>query len=669
MDRFRSFTWPDGIAESDLKQKKVSQIIPVHAEYRRTTHRREGATLINSVYKDTGCIVVAHWDQSTIKRFDVFVGAGSKSATAAINKWIARGDEKSTDAAAWAKTPAFNHAQWYQEELERQEEERMEYFLGPEPESQEGEPVRVKITMSWPEDLFSHEVTPRVAFGNELQALNDIKKRDGVWMTLLPDHSVQISGFDIINVEAAEGHYKTMVERIRTEKCSLQQATNMVLDEREGIDVVLLRAESWWPNRFDTVIPRLLPSPIMDQPGSFQEDGLHDTQLVEIRDPIKRALEAVSYERGSYDFVVRLGCIALDSKKIGEDQVGKKHGKEKFIKSINGKVDLACKKWLLDNVLGTQLYHRLVKSNDFLEPIKSAGYWGTIPGSLEKTRPTLRGTWIFRDPNNAQKQALPPTRNVGRPAPMQQTPSPAAISTPSTLIVVQIDWTDDGEGSYDKTATKYYRLEPGKCGAKVNMDVNLLELGESRAWSFALESMTPISRSTVPPVLTGFAHRTVMTPGYDVASTQSFARWDQSPSVKALMLHGCLDKVYSFGVQKTCYKVELTAMWYPGQSLPCWGLAVRHTEWATHLAELERLQTGHQANWSDTIATFLPDDGGSSIRLEDDDFGAGNLDLDGDAERLPRVPSHEGIRTLTNILLRLSELVSSVTLRQGGIPI
>ena len=169
-------------------------------------------------------------------------------------------------------------------------------------------------------------------------------------------------------------------------------------------------------------------------------------------------------------------------------------------------------------------------------------------------------------------------------------------------------------------------------------------------------------RSTVPPVLTGFAQRTEIRQGYDVTSTQSFAHWDQSPSIKTLLLHGRLDKIYAFGVQKTCYKVELTAMWYPGQSLPCWGLAVRHTEWATHLAELERLQTGHQASWGDIIGTFLPDDGGSSIKPEEDDeFGVSNLDLGGGTERLPRAPSREGIRTLTNILLQLSEIVSSVT--------
>ncbi|KAF3040941.1 hypothetical protein E8E12_007922 [Didymella heteroderae] len=669
-ERLRSFTWPNDIEEPALRQKKVIQTIPVHTEFRRPTHRREIATLVNSIYKDTGSIVAAHWSNNEIKRFDVFVGAGSKNAIAVVNNWIGRGDEKSKDAAAWAKLPAFDHTKWYQEELERQEEERRQLFLGPEPEHQEGEP----IVVGWPEELVDdYEITPRAAFGNELQALNDIRKGDEVWITLLPNHLIQISGFDILNCEAAEVHYKTMVERIRTEKCGLQQATNIVLDEREGIDVTLLQADDWWPNRNDSVVPRLLPSPMMDEPGSFRKDGIDDIQLVEIRNPIRRALEIASYKKGSYDFVVRLGCIALDSQKMGHDHIGRNHGKEKFIKSINGKVDLKPKKWLLNNILGTQLYHRLVTSKEFLRPIKSAGWWGTIPATLEDIRPVLRGWWIFKDPNSPQKQSLPPTRNVGRPTPIQQASSEAAASALSSLVVVQIDWTestDDGEISYDKSETKYYRLKPGQCAPKMNMDMNLLELGESRAWSFALESMTEVSRSTVPPVLTSFAHRAAIKQGYSLTSTESFAQWDTSPSVKNLLLTGRSERIYSFGVQDTCYKAELTAMWYPGQSLPCWGLSVRHTEWATHLAELERLQTGHRANWGNIISKFLPDDGGSSLQPEeDDDLGVNELSLDNGTQKPQQGLSREGIRTLVNILLRLSEIVSSVTIGQGGVGI
>lgn len=178
--------------------------------------------------------------------------------------------------------------------------------------------------------------------------------------------------------------------------------------------------------------------------------------------------------------------------------------------------------------------------------------------------------------------------------------------------------------------------------------------------------MVPIPRSTAPPVLMDFAHHVVLQPVYDVTSTQSFTMWNRGPSVNRLLRHGREDKIYSFGVRETCYKVEITAMWYPDQKVPCWGIAVRHVEWATHLAELERLQTGHQASWGDTIATFLPKDGGSSSVLEEeDDYGVSKLKLKG-IEVPARGPSREGIRTLTNILLQVSEIVSSVTTSDRG---
>lgn len=151
-------------------------------------------------------------------------------------------------------------------------------------------------------------------------------------------------------------------------------------------------------------------------------------------------------------------------------------------------------------------------------------------------------------------------------------------------------------------------------------------------------------------------------------STESFAEWDQSPSIKRLLLSGRSEKIYSFGVYDTCYRAELTAMWYPGHTLPCWGLAVRHNEWATHLAELERLQTGQQANWGDTITAFLPVDGGSSTGPKDEgSLGVDNLNINEDLEKPQRTLPRDGTRTLVNILLRLSKIVSSVTLGQGGV--
>ena len=311
--------------------------------------------------------------------------------------------------------------------------------------------------VQWPEDLLIQDLTPRAVFGNELQGLNEIRKKDMVYITLLPNHAVEILGFGDDSVEAAESHYITLVNCVRA-KSNVSRVANMILDEREGIDVVFLQAHDWWPNLDDMVVPQLVPSAMMDQPGSFRDDVLYDQQVEEIQASIKRCVEAVSYTKGAYDFAVRLGAIALDSAKIDRSHIGKKHGKEKFIRSINGHVDLKPKKWLFDHMLGVQLYDSLIAADDLLEPTKAGDYWGTTSFSLEDTIPSLRGTWIFRDPNDVQIQP--------RQAPAR------------SHFVVQIDWTDDGEGSFEKTGTKFYKLAAAKNGPKMNMDFNLLELGE-----------------------------------------------------------------------------------------------------------------------------------------------------------------------------------------------
>jgi hypothetical protein len=48
----------------------------------------------------------------------------------------------------------------------------------------------------------------------------------------------------------------------------------------------------------------------------------------------------------------------------------------------------------------------------------------------------------------------------------------------SSLIVVQVDWNENGEGLFEKTDKSFFKLEAGKSSPKANMDINLIELGE-----------------------------------------------------------------------------------------------------------------------------------------------------------------------------------------------
>jgi hypothetical protein len=121
-----------------------------------------------------------------------------------------------------------------------------------------------------------------------------------------------------------------------------------------------------------------------------------------------------------------------------------------------------------------------MSANDVLEPTRSTAYYGYAPKSLDKTRPTYKGTWVFKDPNDATIMPRAPPRHSGRPVPISQkspnNDNPA--SHQPGLFVVQIEWTDDEQGCYEKGAPRFYMLGNGKSDPKKNMDVNLLELGE-----------------------------------------------------------------------------------------------------------------------------------------------------------------------------------------------
>jgi hypothetical protein len=118
--------------------------------------------------------------------------------------------------------------------------------------------------------------------------------------------------------------------------------------------------------------------------------------------------------------------------------------------------------------------------DSILEPIKSSAYYGHTPSSLDKTCPIFKGTWVFRDPNSATDPPRAPPRHVGRPVPLAQKilANDNAHPPPIGLFVVQVEWTDDEEGNYEKGTPRFYKLDAGKNGPKKNMDVNLLELGE-----------------------------------------------------------------------------------------------------------------------------------------------------------------------------------------------
>lgn len=42
----------------------------------------------------------------------------------------------------------------------------------------------------------------------------------------------------------------TMIEKVKADAMGLQHVLNMIIDDKEGLEVVLEEADAWWPNLY-----------------------------------------------------------------------------------------------------------------------------------------------------------------------------------------------------------------------------------------------------------------------------------------------------------------------------------------------------------------------------------------------------------------------------------
>jgi hypothetical protein len=351
---------------SSFAGKKPNRSIPVPSEYQRQTLARERDILVDHVLVEVNCYVVPHWDQGKIRSFDIY-GAGSNldKAVAHINRWISNAHTKSMGSAAWAKMPAYDPNKWHYDRVEEKENESKHRFKGPVP--LQGDPDAPRHTVSWsvlisyytdtlnqiivdwPAALSEEQLSPRDVWGNKLEHLDQLRMQDNVWITVQSNKNkkwqIEIAGHDIADVEAAEEHFDALLDQVRLNFCGVQHAHNVILDEREGMLVELQQDEEWWPSHVDRVVPHLLPSEMMEEPGSFREKGIGSTKLSDIYAAIESSLNRIRSKKGVYDFAVRLGSIALRSRHVSADKIGQTFRKEIFLKDVNGPIQLDVKKW------------------------------------------------------------------------------------------------------------------------------------------------------------------------------------------------------------------------------------------------------------------------------------------------------------------------------------
>jgi hypothetical protein len=128
--------------------KKPTKIIPVPSEYRRQTLARERDKLIHDLRVETNCHVVPHWEQGTIKSFDIYgAGSGVERAIGRLNQWISNAHTKAIAASAWGKISAYNYDKWYYNQVEQMENTRKQLYRGPKPP--EGHPDEPSHFVSW----------------------------------------------------------------------------------------------------------------------------------------------------------------------------------------------------------------------------------------------------------------------------------------------------------------------------------------------------------------------------------------------------------------------------------------------------------------------------------------------------------------------------------------
>ncbi|KAF2447626.1 hypothetical protein P171DRAFT_482353 [Karstenula rhodostoma CBS 690.94] len=605
-------------------RRAPNRVIVVPTEFRRHTKDSERTRIITTWKNETGCEVIPQLQaekgpgRSIITRFELF-GTSDKldKVTQEIEEWIRYSATKTSETTGWAKLSAHIPKEWYQNHMEREQDDRKKKFLK---DMEENETTTYKSL-----DLRDSEVTMKDAFGTGLAKLDPIRLDDEVFIKAVGLNKLEIRGADIKRARSAEQHVKVLMEKVQLRiNNKIAYPMYMILDQREGTEegVIYEKSDAWWPdNGRHPIAPRLLPCVMTSSgPGEYWQD-LQPSQYYNIQSEIQRALDIARYEKGSYELSIRLGCLGL---KEDVSSIGTKRDQEAFLVDITNKKELDCvvKHWLVDDTGGEELLERLFDADHLLEPATpgTSFGWANKPATLSETQwfPTLRGTWIFKDPNSPQSTSCP--------------------------YVVQVHWTMDEDGLYEKEYIKFYRLDPGSYAPKENLDIKLLELG----WQFSLTSMIPVGRAIVPSALLTFADQTGVKPKYDTASKEPFISFHAGPSLK--IITGRIDKFYTVGIKKTAYKLDIVSMWHPGKDVPCLGLNVYHSDWRVQLAKAEQLRAGECVSWGNTVNTFLPDDGFSAPQwtardesVKTDQYGG---PLPGD-----------GIRLLLTKLMELSQIV------------
>jgi hypothetical protein len=136
---------------------------------------------------ETKVKIVPVLQMGRLKQFELYGPAANlDGAVKVINKWLESANKKAPPSLAWSKTKAFDFNDWYYEEVKNMELVRKEAFKKPIPEGEMGN-IPHRILIDWPDKLLELEpkVTPRDAFGNKLEALDQLRMEEEVYISLI----------------------------------------------------------------------------------------------------------------------------------------------------------------------------------------------------------------------------------------------------------------------------------------------------------------------------------------------------------------------------------------------------------------------------------------------------------------------------------------------------
>ncbi|PVI02040.1 hypothetical protein DM02DRAFT_590162 [Periconia macrospinosa] len=558
-----------------------------------------------------------------ITKFEIYgSGSGVDKTHKEIAEWILPlNEKKSKHSLAWAKIPAYNDWQWSWQQLREQESDQKQQFKGEAPED-----VPFSKIIEWPEELLDNEpnILPKDVFGLKLEGLDEIRLGEEVYISNCKTRkwAIQVQGHNRSNVQAAVDRIRKLIQKICYQISHFMENLVLVLDEDEGNEVLLEEAPGWWPFRNHTIVPRLIHDPSIENPGIFRRTVPYSSTVASVQNALKRFLELIKCEKGYYNLSIRYGVFVLQSSSTmkPESEIGKTYPFTSFTKHVETTNGCEVKRWLMNDKEGRDLLTRMMDADKYLEQTGSTGFFG-YTSSLTTIQPLLRATFMLKDEHGK-------------------------------VNLVQIDWTDDEDGAYEKMEPRYFQLKPDTSVPKENMDIKLIELNESKAWQFSLVSMMPINKKLVPPAVRSFATGVSIKPDGDPTSSVP-PLVCKRPDSSLKFFGGRIEKIYTFSIKGSGYMVDLVGRWYyqgKGVTPCCWGIDVRHKDWETHLSQMERLESGKSADWEDTISTFFPDDGHTAPPPSE---AYSSAVYDSQAS-----PPRKGTRVLLEILMQLSTFIN-----------